>query len=736
MTKKKITFAELFVGGSQAHGRYQVETGSCTTLPTAATPADYAAHLAGKIGLGLVPVHPDGTCRFAAIDVDVDTIDHQALYAEVRRRRMPLTVFRSKSGAAHAVAFMKKPGLPAAAVIQTLRRWAGILGYPDAEIFPKQTKITKRDCGNWINLPYIAAKNGGLRYAIGEKGALTLEEFLASVEYYDPATCKADEAKPEPEPAEPIAAGEADGKIIEGERSNSLISIAGTLRNRNLDQDAIEAALQAHNRTHCLPPLPAREVATIAASAARYRPVERHNLTDVGNAERFIDRCGEDVRHDHKRRRWFCWDGQRYQSDARGRVERLARGTARAIFQEVATAKDADQRGKLASWALRSEFERSLRAMLWVARTWEGVAVLPDEFDRDPMLLNCKNGTLDLRTGELREPRRADLITKVAAAAYDAAATCPRFDKFLNQIMRGKPELLGYLRRLAGYFLTGLNDERAFFLGYGAQGDNGKTTFAELLRQLLGDYGATAATQTFLEQKNERVRDDLAQLPGARLVVAMEVPANQQLAEALMKQLTGGEDYVKARPLYGEYFEFKPQFKVLLMTNHKPVIRGTENAIWNRIHLIPFDVVIPAEEQDEKLLGKLRGELPGVLAWAVRGCREWQERKLDPPEEVRGATREYRTEMDRLGAYLTERCLTGPEARVGLGELHADYVDWCGQDWSLGRNNFGAALRERHFRQEKVSHGSLRRWVGIGLLDRPKRPEGQVGLSLEERDER
>ncbi len=737
MTKKKITFAELFVGGDQAHGRYQVETGSCTTLPTAATPADYAAHLAGKVGLGLVPIRPDGTCRFAAIDVDVDTIDHQALYAEVRRRRMPLTVFRSKSGAAHAVAFMKKPGLPAAAVIQTLRRWAGILGYPDAEIFPKQTKITKRDCGNWINLPYIAAENGGLRYAIGEKGALTLEEFLASVEYYDPATCEADEAKPEPKPApaKPAVAGEADGQIIEGERSNSLISIAGTLRNRNLDQDAIEAALQAHNRTRCRPPLPEREVAAIAASAARYEPVERHHLTDVGNAERFIARHEEDVRHDHKRRQWFCWDGQRYQPDARGRVERLARGTARAIFQEVATAEDAVRRDKLARWALRSEFERSLRAMLWVARTWEGVAVLPDEFDTNPWLLNCKNGTLDLSTGDLREPRRADLISKVAATAYDPAATCPRFDQFLEQIMRGRAELIGYLRRLAGYFLTGFTTERAFFLGYGAQGDNGKTTFAEVLRQLLGDYGATAATQTFLEQKNERVRDDLADLAGARLVVGVEVPANKQLAEALMKQLTGGEDRVKARPLYGRYFDYPPQFKVQLMANSKPVIRGTENAIWNRVHLIPFDRVIAKEDQDPRLLAKLRREFPGILAWAVRGCREWQERRgLDPPTDVRAATKEYRMEMDRLGAYLAERCLVGPEARVGITELHEDYKRWCGSEWRWGRSNFGQRLKERDFRQEK-SHG-VWRWVGLGLLDRPGRPEAQVGLSLEERDER
>ncbi|MEE8551363.1 MAG: primase C-terminal domain-containing protein, partial [Gemmatimonadota bacterium] len=433
-------FAELFVGGDQAHGLWDERRGAKTERGPA-TPERYAEHLAGKLGLGLVPVRRDGTCRFAAIDIDIDSIDHVALLAKVLARKLPLTVFRSKSGGAHATLFMKEPGLPAATVIQTLRRWATLLGYPAAEIFPKQTKITKRDCGNWINLPYFGDARTS-RYAVGEQGALTLEEFLTSFEYYDPATCQADEAKPEPkakpepEPAEPIAASGGDGKIPEGKRSEKLISIAGTLRNRNLDQDAIEAALQAHNRTHCVPPLPEREVAAIAASAARYRPVERYHLTDVGNAERFIDRHEEDVRYDHKRRQWFCWDGRRFLADARGRVERLARATARAIFGEAANAEDASRRDKLFSWAKRSEFERSLRAMLWVARTWEGVAVLPDEFDRDPMLLNCRNGTLNLRTSELREHRRADLISKMVATDYDPAAKCPRFDEFLEQIMR------------------------------------------------------------------------------------------------------------------------------------------------------------------------------------------------------------------------------------------------------------------------------------------------------------
>ena len=731
-----MTFAELFVGGDQAHGLWDERRGAKTERGPA-TPERYAEHLAGKLGLGLVPVRRDGTCRFAAIDIDIDSINHVALLQKVLARKLPLAVFRSKSGAAHLLLFMQEPGLAAATVIQTLKKWATLLGYPAAEIFPKQTKVTKKNLGNWINLPFFGDEKTS-RYAIGPRGALTLTEFLASVEFYDPATCRVDES-PAAEPAEPAAPEvpiETDGEITEGRRNETLTKAAGAMRRHGLAQDAIEAALLAHNRKRCEPPLPERDIVTIAASVARYDPTaERRHLTDVGNAERLVERYGPDLRYDHKRKRWFIWNGSYFRRDEKGRIERRARDTARAIFREVAIAEDAGRRDKLAKWAMRSEAKERQQALVTLARSWPEVAVLPAEFDDNPWLLNCRNGTLDLRAGTLREARRADLISKVVPVVYDPAAECPLFLRFLDRVMRGRSELVAYLRRLAGYWLTGSTRERCIFVGYGAQGSNGKTTFAEVFHQLLGDYAQVAATRTFLEQQNESVRDDLAQLPGVRLVCAAEAPENQRLAEALIKVLAGGEDYLRARALFGEYFEFKPAGKLLMMVNHKPVIRGTEDAIWDRIHLLPFDVRIPREEQDRELLTKLRGEFPGILAWAVRGCREWRERGLDPPGEVRGATREYRVEMDRLGAYLTERCLVGPEARVGIGELHADYVEWCGSDWSFGRTNFGARLKERGFRQDE-SH-KVRRWIGLGLLEQegarsrtllPASPEGRDEL--------
>ncbi len=459
---------------------------------------------------------------------------------------------------------------------------------------------------------------------------------------------------------------------------------------------------------------------TAGMADPRAAPPESLHFNDADNAERFVAQHGEDVRFCHGPDRWYGWDGRRWREDRTGRVHRLARRTAKTIFREAteafgSTNEHVQKRWKkVQAWAVRSGFEARLRAMVSLARSWDGVAVTPDQLDDKPWLLNCRNGTLNLRTGELREARRADLITKMVPVAYDPAAKCPRFDEFLKRIMRGNPELIAYLQRLIGYLLTGLTSERQFTIFYG-RGDNGKTTLSELILALLGDYGQTAEISTFLEQRSDKVRDDLADLVGARVVVGMEVPENRQLAESLLKQLTGGEDRIKTRHLFKRYFTYRPNFKVLMTANHKPVIRGTDNAIWNRVHLLPFDVEIPKEDQDPKLLAKLRRELPGVLAWAVRGCREWQRRGLDPPREVLAATADYRVEMDKTGAFLADRCVERLDARVGVSELHADYVEWCGGDHPLGRNNFGQRLKERGFRQEKKGAW---RWVGLRLLAR------------------
>lgn len=323
------------------------------------------------------------------------------------------------------------------------------------------------------------------------------------------------------------------------------------------------------------------------------------------------------------------------------------------------------------------------------------------------------NGTVDLRTGELRPHRREDLITRLAPVEYDPDAEAPLWEAFLRRIMDGNEDLIRFLQRAVGYSLTGDTSEQCFFLLYGT-GANGKSTFLEAIRAMLGDYAQQADFGTFLVQNRDGPRNDVARLVGARFVSAVEVESGRRLSETLVKQLTGN-DRVVARFLYREHFEFVPTFKLWLAANHKPVIRGADHAIWRRIKLIPFQVTIPPEDRDRQLAARLRAELPGVLAWAVRGCLEWQQYGLGEPPEVTEATNEYRAEMDPLGPFFGERCVLHPNARAYAGELYAGYAAWCEQagERPMSQREFGLRLQERGF-ERRIVRGRVV-WVGLGL---------------------
>jgi putative DNA primase/helicase len=466
-------------------------------------------------------------------------------------------------------------------------------------------------------------------------------------------------------------------------------------------------------------------------SCPRAAPGEGFHHTDLGNARRLVAQHGPNIRCCHQWRRWLIWDGTRWLVDETGEIERLARQTVASVYWEAGEEADSADRKKLAAWAIRSEAEAKLRAMVNLARAEPGVPVTPYQLDADPWLLNCLNGTLHLRTGELFEHRRENLCTKIVPVAYDPEAACPRWDEFLLEIMGNNRPLVAYLQRVLGYTLTGSTQERVFFLLHG-EGDNGKSTFVETIRRILGDYAITTEFSTFLVQKSERVRDDVADLVGARFVSAVEADAGKQFAEALVKRLTGGEDQVKARQLYAKLFGFKPQCKFFLAVNHKPAIRGTDNAIWNRVHLIPFRVVIPKKKQDKSLVAKLRSEWPGILAWMVHGCLTWQkEAGLHPPKEVLAATQSYRAEMDTLGAFLDECCFVDAGATVTVGDLYAVFLTWGGGTYKWSRQNFGMRLKERGYTQVRRGKGGIRTWVGLGLLETTR----NLQLAPEEEEE-
>jgi putative DNA primase/helicase len=527
------------------------------------------------------------------------------------------------------------------------------------------------------------------------------------------------EAKQQPARKVMVLASRGPEHIKEGARNSTLTSLAGTMRCRGMSRDAIMAALAEENQRRCVPPLPPDEVQRIADSVSRYAPAEAtgglaFNLTDLGNAQRLVAQHGQDIRYCHPWRRWLVWDGSRWAKDETGVVLLLAKETVRFIYAEAAATVDEKTRKAIAEHAKRSESAMRIRAMVALAESEPGIPVLPGEMDQHEWLFNVKNGTIDLRTGELRPHRREDMITKVAPVDYAPAAKCPTWLAFLERVMAGNRRLMGFLQRAAGYSLTASTREQCFFLLHGT-GANGKSVFLTTLLAAAGEYGIQAAPDLLLRKSGESHPTEVADLFGARLVVATETEAGRRLAENLVKQLTGG-DRLKARFMRQDFFEFEATHKIWLATNNKPTVKGTDYAIWRRIKLIPFTVTIPPEERDQSLPEKLRQELPGILTWAVQGCLEWQARGLDEPSEVTDATCAYRDEQDVLGGFIRDRCVVQPWAKVLARDLYRAYTEWCGENGEhpMAQRNFGMRLSERGFSNQRGA-GGRHLWVGIGL---------------------
>jgi P4 family phage/plasmid primase-like protien len=440
------------------------------------------------------------------------------------------------------------------------------------------------------------------------------------------------------------------------------------------------------------------------------------HLTDQGNARRVVQAHGADLRHCHPWRSWYVWDGTRWRPDDTAEAVRRVKQTQAAFYLQAAkdlVGTEGDERKKRRATldhALMWEDARRIANCLDLMRSEPGIPVVPADLDADPFLLNVANGTLDLRTGELRPHRREDLITKLAPVEYHPGAGCPLWLKVLSRVMGGNDLLITYLQRLVGYALTGDVSEQVLWFLYGA-GQNGKSTFLMTILAMLGDYAMQAVSDLLMQKRNESHPTERADLFGRRFVATIETEEGKRLAEALMKQLTGG-DKVRARKMRQDFFEFSPTHKIVLAANHKPVIRGCDMAVWRRIKLVPFLVTIPEKEKDKNLPGKLLAELPGILAWAVRGCLDWQRHGLGEPEAVRDATDEYRAEQDVLARFFEEVCVTIPEARVKSSALLEAYQRWSGDKW-MTSVEFSKRLTARGFASKKS--GGVMWWHGIGL---------------------
>jgi putative DNA primase/helicase len=465
-----------------------------------------------------------------------------------------------------------------------------------------------------------------------------------------------------------------------------------------------------------VPRMPEKVAEFLGWERSDMREQRRHYMrTDLGNAERFVDAHRDRVLWCPARKSFLCWDGKRYAWDERGEVIKLAHTTARSVFHEAADAESEEEQRAITKWALASQNESRINAMLSQARPY--LAVGMEELDRDPWLVNCQNGTLDLRTGRLKDHDPTDRITKIVPEDYDPEASCSRFLRFLKETLVDDA-VIKFVKRYSGYTLTGITRERLLAILYGF-GKNGKTTLVELLHEVLGDYARNTDVETLLIKKYQGVGNDVAALKGARFVSAAEVEKGRRLAESKVKQLTG-RDTVTARFLFGENFDFKPEFKLWLSTNNKPVVQGTDDAIWDRIRLIPFTQRFEGSKADPKLPDKLRDELAGVFAWMVEGCLEWQEHGLEEPKTVTDATKQYREEMDTLASFLDEVCVVGSGHRVLAEQLYQRYAMWCDKSGERKdpKKTFVARLKERGFNHERETAGVNKGryvWRRIGL---------------------
>jgi putative DNA primase/helicase len=437
-------------------------------------------------------------------------------------------------------------------------------------------------------------------------------------------------------------------------------------------------------------------------------PLPDEPMTELGYARRLIKVYGGRLRFVVAWNRWLIWDGTRWVHDSDGQAQRWMKVIARTVTSAVLL--DRADKDVLRA-ARRAESNAGVKGALTLASTEPEIAVCPDDLDTDPYLLNCGNGILDLRTGQLGPHEPGKLLTKMAGAHYDPAAAGPEFAKFLERIQPSE-DLRDYLRRLLGQALDGTVTAHILpiFCGDGA---NGKSTLVDAVMTALGDYADAADPDLLRARTFDAHPTGVADLHGLRLALLHESDAGHRLAEGTVKRLTGG-DRLKARRMREDFWSFKPSHTFVMLTNHKPVVGGTDEGIWRRLRLVPFEVVIPPEERDEDLGYKLGDEARAVLAWLVSGYRDWQLGGLAEPQQVIEATDAYRAESDPLGRFLAARCLHMPACHVGSTELFIAYERWCqAERQDPGTPTaFGTAMKAKGFESYR-SNGI--RWRGIGL---------------------
>jgi len=400
--------------------------------------------------------------------------------------------------------------------------------------------------------------------------------------------------------------------------------------------------------------------------------------TELGNAERLVARYRGRIRYCFGRNRWLIWGGKHWVWDEDGTIMRFAKRVVRGIYQEAADCADDGIRKALREHARASEKTAARLSMIKAAQSEEGIPVALEELDADPMLLNCENGTINLRSGTLHPHRQEDLITKMCPARFDARATHPVWERFLAESTAGDASLQAYIQRAMGYAIQGRASERALFFVYGAPG-SAKSTLIDALGAALGGYHVSSGRETWLVQNNPGGnRGDLVRLAGARLVTATEFRRGDRFDEGLIKAITGGDAIVQAAKYEAEV-TIRPTFTLVFAANAAPIIRDDDAGMWVRMRRIPFDHVIPPEKQDKSVKQTLQDDpaaRAAVLAWAVAGCLTWQRDGLGSSDAVAKSNEAYRAEMDPIGGFF-QLLKFSPELQMTASAFRKSYKSWC-----------------------------------------------------------
>lgn len=541
------------------------------------------------------------------------------------------------------------------------------------------------------------------------------------------------------EKASPISGNnDTEGQIEKGGRNVFLTSVAGTLRRQGFSYATIRAALIEHNNEKCFPPLDVEEVERIAESISQkdYNSslipkvaatifdellgeteaneqcrIAPHN--DVGNAEVFDSLYGDKFRYDHTRKKWMVWYPGIgvWREDFTNSAHRAMIATIRLRQMVAPSIQDDAERQSLLNFLHKAQNGKSIQNSLVHASSFATLGKSTADFDPSLFLLNTMNGTLDIENPEAIELKPHDpmnYITKQAGTLYDPTAKCPEWEKFIAAVFNHDFELINYIQRALGYSISGSTREQAIFIAHG-NGANGKSTLLNTVKKVLGDYGQTTAFNTFDADNRNQYGNDLAALKSRRYVVAIEAEATKRLAEARVKSITGG-DAVSCRFLWGEFFEFIPEFKVWLAVNHKPIIRGGDHGIWRRIHLVPFTQTFQGENQDKNLDQKLGTELSGILNWLIDGYIMWQRHGLQPPKIVQLATEEYREENDYVTQWINNRVTVESGEKMRASEGYRDFGQYLREIGEVDKavpsmRVWGISMSEKGFEKKRTANG-------------------------------